>query len=198
MVGIEGLSENSEKNKIAYPSLYANNPHYNGVKYVLSYIFADFLGKEKPEKFGNKCVDWVEEALKKYALCNLYKCAFVPDNDPEKSKELRHSQKMQDNCIKLLKSEINALDPDIVVIQAISNAFTDKMRSEINDSFDIKWDNNYSGRALLGYGKIGSKKVCFVNTIHGAYGGFKAHKYLDDELNPVLDKAIEEYKNSSK
>ena len=199
MVGIEGFSSEKIITKVINPAFTddAVNPHYRGVKYVLAYLLADFLEKDKPQpRITKKGVSWVNDALKRYALCNLYKCAFVPENEPNKEKGLCHTNAMSSNCINLLIKEIRILEPDIVVIQSSDcGVFKETMRAELYQCFNCKKVLDIQGsRANLYQGKINSKPIVFIQTMHGADWTFKKHDYIENCLNPILDKAIEIYK----
>lgn len=193
MVGIESFS------KGIVPSDDAINPHYNGVKYVLSYLLSDFVKKDKPEpRITQNSVWWIKDALSRYCLCNLYRCAFVPEDDPDKKKGLCHTEEMKENCFELLLNEISALDPDVIVIQATdTSAFPEKNLEKLLSRFQCA--NEYYGksnRARLYTGCLNNRKIQIVQTLHGSYAGFKSHTYLSQELNPVLDKTIELVKST--
>lgn len=201
MVGIEGLpGENGYVvTDVRTPSVDAINPHYNGVKYILAYLLSEFIGKEKPElKVTERGVWWIEEALSRYCLCNLYRCAFVPMEDPSKRKGLCHTNEMKKNCLELLIREIRALDPDIVVVQATySDVFPEENLEKLLSEFNC--DRKQYGkdkRARLYSGHLKDHNIHIAQTLHGARGGFKSHAYLKDELNPVLDEIIARIKNS--
>ena len=195
IVGIEGFSDEKIVKDVISPSLDANNSHYNGVKYTLSYLLADFMNKDKPApKITNSSVDWIQDALKRYCLCNLYKCAFVPEDEPQRTRGLCHSQAMQENCINLLVSEIKALEPDIVVIQAATTKrnFTQSMKNVILNEFNLKEiKSGDDGITCLYNGKIFEKQMLLIQTRHGSDRKFKSHSYIEEILNPILDKAIE-------
>lgn len=40
-------------------------------------------------------------------------------------------------------------------------------------------------------GHIGNKPIILLCTYHGAYAKYSSEQYLSEQLNPVLDKAIE-------
>lgn len=194
MVGIEGFPKEKTVSRVIEPSYVATNPHYNGLKYVLSYLLSDFVKKDKPEpRITQNSVWWIKDALSRYCLCNLYRCAFVPENAPDKKKGLCHTEEMKENCFELLLSEISALDPDVIVIQATDTAvFPENNLEKLLSRFQCA--NEYYGksnRARLYTGRLNNHKIQIVQTLHGAYGGFKSHTYLSQELNPVLDKTIE-------
>ena len=194
IIGVEGIHDRQYIECTTAPSLSAGNPHYCGVRYVLSYLLSDFLEKDKPEprKIKN-VVPWIEEALKNYALCNLYCCAFVPENDKERTRNLYHSIEMQENCVERLYNEIKILKPNIVIIQAI-NPFTDIMRNKFIQYFNIKTDPHFSERkAKLGIGSVENQKCVFVETYHGSTCWF-GQKYITNTLNPLLDEVIKKVK----
>lgn len=201
MVGIEGFSDEKIITKVINPALTENvdNNHYNGVKYVLAYLLANFLGKDKPQpKITKKGVPWVNDALKRYTLCNLYKCAFVPENEPDKSQNLCHTGAMSTYCINLLIYEIRILEPDIVVIQTSNDAvFKEVMRTKLYQEFRCEKTLDIAGSAANLYqGYINSKPITFIRTIHGSYPKFKSRDYIENYLNPLLDKTVEIYKSN--
>ena len=198
MVGIEGFSDTQEIQGIPPLSLTADNPHYNGVKYVLSYLLADFLGKRKPEpRITKSGVDWVKDALKSFCLCELFRCAFVPISALEKSKGLCHTEAMKKYCTKRLIDEIKALDAEIVVIQATgSNSFPEENFKLICEEFQCEKVCENEKRARLLKGENNGHSILIIQTYHGAYARFKSHRYLE-ELNHVLDEAIKLYRSPS-
>lgn len=132
---------------------------------MLAYLMAEFFNKEKPEsKITKNSVEWIDNALKSYALCNLYRCAFVPSNDINKIKGLYHSCEI--------------------------------MQKKIFNEFECQEPFGVDKRARLVKGIIKNKQCIFVQTLHGGYGGFKSHEYLQYKLNPILNKTIEMYKSS--
>jgi hypothetical protein len=202
MVGIEGFPKEKIVTDVIPPAFTddAINPHYNGVKYILAYLLADFLNKDKPQpKITKKGTLWVNDALKRYTLCNLYKCAFVPENEPDKEKGLCHTKAMSSNCINLLIKELKILEPDIVVIQSSDyGVFKETMRAELHQHFNCKKILDIQGsRANLYQGIIKTKPIVFIQTMHGSFGGFKSHDYIENCLNPILDKAIEIYESTN-
>lgn len=202
MVGIEGFSSEQVISTVIHPALTdrAVNPHYRGVKYILAYLLADFLGKDKPNpKITKNGVVWVDDALKRYALCNLYKCAFVPENDPDRCKNLCHTREMSSNCINLLIKEIKILEPDIIVIQSSNDGvFTETMRTKLYQEFSCKKTLDIDGSAANLYeGYVNSKHISIVRTMHGSDWTFKTHNYIENCLNPILDKAIEIYESTN-
>ncbi len=197
MVGIEGFSDERIVSKVTEPSDDATNAHYRGVKYVLAYLLADFMGHEKPEpKITKSGVFWIKDALKRYCLCNLYKCAFVPKDDPDRATDLCHSEGMTTHCIDLLIQELNILDPHIVVIQASDTGiFTDYMRTRLFNTLSCKPIKVLDDRkAALYEGVINQKPLFLILTMHGANGGMKSHEYLQNKLNLVLDETLKCYR----
>ncbi len=199
MVGIEGFSDEKEISKVIAPSLTADNPHYNGVKYILAYLLADFLQKDRPAAIITKsCVRWIEDALKRYCLCNLYRCAFVPTSDEKRTKNLCHTDAMKAHCISRLIAEIKALDAEIVVIQTTNgNDFPEKNREAICTAFQCEAMIEEGKCARLYRGQNNGHGILILQTYHGAYGGFKSYEYLNEKLNPLLDEAIKEYRSFS-
>lgn len=99
---------------------------------------------------------------------------------------------MKKNCFELLIREIRTLDPNIVIIQAtdydaLPEENIEKLLSEFScDGEQYGKDN----RARLYSGRLNDHEIHIAQTLHGAYGGFKSHAYLKNELNPILDEII--------
>lgn len=201
MVGIEGFpGENGHVvTDVTVPSADAINPHYNGVKYVLAYLLSDFMGKDKPNPQITKTgVCWIKDALSRYCLCNLYRCAFVPQAEPDMSRGLCHTDEMKKNCLELLIREIRILDPEIVVVQATdSKVFPEQNLETLLSEFGcdgMQYGKNK--RARLYSGRLHDHDIHIAQTLHGAFSGFKSRAYLKEELNPVLDELVARVKNT--
>lgn len=196
------------KSELSMPSLDATNNHYRGVRYVLTYLLAGVLGWDKPDNATLSSINKPEynEFLRYYCLTNMYRCAFG-----EKTSGLHHSREMKDNCQRILFDELDILKPDVFVIQSLTNnpinfwgnfhmrySYDDEIaRAERNDNtslyrfyyedgtpFLCLW--TYHGNGFPYNQKDHSEnRACFVNN----------EKYLKEELNPVMDVAIEELKN---
>lgn len=199
-LGIEGICKNEQLNErqvlqdFLPPSKDASNPHYNGVIYVLKYILSHYLKDcQKPDpkickNDGNKNSNITDL----FVLSNFYKCAFVPADDPEKTTALSHTKGMRMHCQEILMEEIRIIKPDVLIVQ--SAQWPNGLWQNMKDRFHFE-------NAVLGFGKneetsvfmgdIDRQPMILVCTYHGAYRKFKNREYIETELNPVLDKAIE-------
>lgn len=199
MVGIEGFSDSVVVTEVVSPSTTVTNAHYNGVKYVLAYLLSDFMGKEKPEpKIKRDGVYWIKDALTRYCLCNLYRCAFVPKTRPDKKSGLHHTKEMRRNCFGLLLNEIKALDPDVVVVQAtdfrvLPEKNIEKLLSEFECNREQYGKDKY---ARLYTGHLNKHEIHIAQTRHGADRIFKTLPYIENELNPLLDEIVKRVKNN--
>lgn len=219
--GLEGIrpdvvgrvQEIDMSDETSKPSLDATNNHYRGVRYVLAYLMRKFEGAELPKNAGvnleNNYIGEIDdqEYLKSFCLTNLYKCAFGSNG---KKSALTHSKGMKDNCYKIFLDEINILRPDILVIQVVSNRppkLWDIMKKEYYAKL-IKGDENKNNTSVykLIYPDNHIPFYC-VWTYHGngapyyrREGGVFVNnpKYIENELNPVLDATIKELKNDSR
>lgn len=202
--GLEGKYgdvANYRVQEISEPDLVADNYHYNGVRYVLSYLLSKLFNKTPPkdatktELFQN---DFIEH-LKHYCLTNIYKCAFGKSS---KSRGLTHTVEMQNECYKIFLKEIDILRPDIVVVQIVSNRPKNLWKSmvktygnkeELLKSADRK--ANTSTYRL--YYDNGTPFYC-IWTYHGSgrphnkgkVFGDNNIEYIETELNPILDEVV--------
>ncbi len=194
--------------EIFKPSLDANNSHYIGVRYVLSYLLSKLSNETTPinADVSELSADKFVEQLKHYCLTNIYKCAF---GSPENSRGLTHTKVMKTECYKIFLKEIDILRPDFVVIQAVSEVPKNLWKSMLD-----KYGRNY--KLLKGDGQKnntsayqlhyedGTSFYC-IWTYHGSgrpHGIGKAFganniDYIQNELNPILDKVIEDYKSNN-
>ena len=206
-IGLEGkhdeikvIQQISLNDRESMPSKSAYNPHYKGVRYVLSYLISGILSKEKPQRTIKAELNKEEyiSHLDYYCLCNLYKCAFGSSNA---SSGLTHTDNMQKHCQEILLKEIEILNPEIIVVQVIDNlpnGFIQKIHCS-DDNCII----NYRDKTKAYKYEINNQPRFCVFTYHGnayPYGkngttkfGNGNDKYLEEELNRVLDKVIEEY-----
>lgn len=198
-VGIEGFIDkdnlNDEKilTKYLKPSTDACNAHYNGVKYVLSYLLYSFCNKKKPEPhIGDKICNEYNWATSKYCLLNLYKCAFVPNEHLDKTRGLPHTKGMKTHCQEILLSEFEALDPDVIVIQ--TSQYPDGLWEKLIDKYkpELILGDGKGNKTSLYKGNYNSKTILFVFTYHGAYRVFNSSDYICNKLNPVLEKTVEQ------
>lgn len=194
--------------EIFKPSLDANNSHYIGVRYVLSYLLSGISNETQPinAEISELSADIFVEHLKYYCLSNIYKCAF---GSPGISRGLTHTNTMKTECYKIFFKEIDVLRPDIVVIQAVSevppNLWKEMLYKYGTGHQLLKGDGqkNNTSAYLLHY-EDGAPFYC-IWTYHGSgrpHGKGKAFgnnniDYIQNELNPVLDKVIEVFKNKN-
>lgn len=180
------------------------NPHYKGVRYVAAYLFSGIAGTEPPKDALKKNLIHYSDTLEYITLINCYKCAFS-----QKSQGLPHSQEMRDNCQDILFKEIEALEPDILVIQIKTNRPTNLETKLAKYHFFA--ENNICGDSVTGaYSCLlpSGKPFVLIWTYHGSgdpdpikrawvndnKGG---NAYMKKELNSVLDAAISIYKQFS-
>ena len=198
-VGIEGFIDedklNDEKILTNYlePSNDACNAHYNGVKYVLAYLLYSFCNKKKLEShIGDVICNEYNWTTSKYCLLNLYKCAFVPNDDPDKTRDLPHTKGMKTHCQEILLSEFEALDPDVIVIQ--TSQYPDGLWEKLKEKYtlDLVLGDGEDNITSLYKGNYNGKPVLFVFTYHGAYQSFISSDYICNKLNPVLEKTVEQ------
>lgn len=215
--GLEGVHKGINETKIpsidnenglSKPSLTATNMHYRGLRYVLSYIMSGLFQIRQPNDATLHELDnpVFKEFLNYYCLTNIYKCAFS-----ERTSGLPHSKEMKHNCYELFFSEIDVLKPDIVVLQVVSGC-PPKMweamkrrcerveiisRAERNDNTSVyRMYNKDTKKAFLclwtyhGNGAPYCRKENSENNARFANN----LKYIKEDLNPVLDKTVEELK----
>lgn len=213
-IGLEGLDKDEDRlddhvvKKIINPNHKVYNPHYKGVRYVLAYLLSGITGKNKPQNALKAALKKYNKSTEYFTLLNCYKCAFS-----DKSQGLPHTDAMKERCQEILFKELDILKPDIVVFQAINNRpifFENKLDSIFGSSTTIKQL----------YGKDGDKKTAvylyypqpdqpliWIWTYHGSSDpdpnkrawvndNKNGNVYITEQLNPVLDKAIEAFKKS--
>ena len=115
IVGQEGKighKEVGETTESIDPKNGANNDHYRKTLYTLALLF----GKDTPLSYANADLVTHEDLLQRFCLTNYFKCA-ISGNSENDCRGLPHTQAMKNNCYHLLEKEIDALEPDIVVIQ---------------------------------------------------------------------------------
>lgn len=197
-VGLEGVHEECENQiikDIVPPSDNAWNPHYKGVRYVLAYLLSSFENKKKPENSRKNTLIEYQNTISQYALTNCYKCAF---GDPTKVRGLEHSNAMQRNCQEILFSEIDILQPDILIIQIVKNKptnFPQNIFSRYRGSEKcIRGDGDKDNTSVYELKHTSGKRFLVIWTYHGAWLKFHGEEYLKKKLNPVLDAALEKLK----
>ncbi len=194
-VGIEGfcdyVNEYNVVNAFSRPSSTANNAHYNGLLYIMQYLLSSYGKCPKPKKVEINNHDQFN-LTDKFALTNLYRCAFVSKDSLNETRGLSHTAGMKEHCPEILLDEINCLCPDIIVIQTSQwpKGLFDKMKDNYEFNEPELSFGKYNETSLY-KGHIGNKPIFLLCTYHGAYAKYSSKQYLSEQLNPVLDKAIE-------
>lgn len=197
------IPEIDVKDKYSQPSTEAYNNHYRGVRYVLSYILAPFFGEDFPKSAKEAELKKFNDNryMKNFCLTNIYKCAF----GREKS-GLTHNAEMQYFCPKIFFDEIDILEPDILVMQVVSDLpkgfwtnAKERYRGDGNPLQRAKRNTNTSVYRMF---TNTNKPFLWVWTYHGNGGPYARkgnggvfvnnQKYISEELNPVLNRVIEE------
>lgn len=198
-VGIEGFCDcNNEYNVVdsfSEPSKNANNPHYNGLLYVMQYLLSAYNKCPKPTKVKANDNDKYN-LTDKFALTNLYKCAFVPKDKPNETSGLSHTKGMKQHCKEILLEEIGLLQPDVIIVQTSQwpNGLFDKMKEKYSfDKPEVYFGEN--DETSVYKGTLNGKQILLLCTYHGAYQMYKTSSYLLQQLNPTLDKTIELLRN---
>lgn len=198
-VGLEGKHDKCEnlivQKEIDNPSNTVWNAHYVGVRYVLAYLLSSFEGKEKPENKFKYTLNNYQDTIKCYALTNIYKCAF---GDPNQSSGLEHSAAMCINCQKILFREIDILQPDVLIIQAVDNLPTNFWKNIIKryggSKTPVKGDENKNNTSVYELKYNSGKRFLLVRTYHGNAWRFRGKNYLKQTLNPVLEATLKKLK----
>lgn len=122
VIGKEPITENKVITRTATLGD-ADNPHYRRTLYTLATIL-----EKKPDSDAINNLKQYEKLLDYFCLTNYFKCSFtevVKENGERKAKtnsNIKTSKAMCDNCWRILIDEINALKPEIVVVQGRSYA----------------------------------------------------------------------------
>lgn len=216
-VGLEGLDKDEDRldanenvKDIINPNHKVYNPHYKGVRYILAYLLKGIAGESQPQNAlkATLSLEDYNKTTKYFTLLNCYKCAFS-----NKSQGLPHTDAMKERCQEILFKELEILKPDIVVFQAIGNRPKD---------FESKLDNKFGGGSRIKQilGKDGDTKTAaylyypqpdqpliWIWTYHGSSDpdpnkrawvndNKNGNVYINQQLKPILDKAIEAFKKS--
>lgn len=199
-VGLEAKHpgyNNQEVKEIMATSIDAANAHYRGLRYVLSYLLAPFWGEKQPEntkidkRFDSK------DIMKRFALSNVYKCAFGNENE---YRNLPHSDSMKKLCQIILFDEIDILEPDIVVMQFVNNkpeCFWDNIINKYSAGKEclICGDDKKNNTSVYAMKHKTGKPFLMIWSYHGAWPMFASRKYLDI-LDKVLDATVQEYRKN--
>jgi len=129
VVGKEPIMENREITQPA-PLDQAKNDHYRRTLYTLATIY-----DTQPNSDKISDLDDYKRFLDYFCLTNYFKCSFtetVKEDGEKKSKKnsgIDTSKVMKKECWKILIDEIDALKPEIIIIQGMSysNAFWHKI-----------------------------------------------------------------------
>ncbi|MBO5332990.1 MAG: hypothetical protein J6B37_02615 [Clostridia bacterium] len=204
--GVHGEVEDLRITEISEPSLTKYNPHYKGVRYVLSYLLANLSNETPPinAKKSELSKDMFVEHLKHYCLTNIYKCAF---GLPKDITGLTHTEEMKNECFKIFLKEIEVLHPEIVVIQIAKNAPDNLWNSMIKaygnkeellkraernaktSAYRLKYNDGTPFYCIWTYHGNGAP---FAKQRGGRFGNNNV-EYIENELNPVLDEVIEQF-----
>lgn len=203
-VGKEGLHKNAKGAVIKGvdpPSHDASNSHYRGLKYVLAYLLCGIFGENKPCDATQETLNNYNEATKYITLLNFFKCAFG-----EGTRNLAHTSSMEAKCQEILLREIEILEPDVLVVQVKNRP------AKFDENLKKMFGGNSGCIELFGdiatgvyqYYLPSGKPFILIWTYHGAAGPYPSwvndnkngNIYINNRLNPVLDKAIEEFKKS--
>lgn len=194
-VGLEGFCDRCNAYNVVneFPKLSstASNAHYNGLLYVIQYLLSAYGKRPKPNKVEINNNDQYH-LTDKFALTNMYRCAFVPENNPNKTRGLPHTAEMKRCCQEILLDEINCLQPDVIGVQTAQwpKGLFDKMKV-IYHFHEPELSFGKYGVTSLYKGRTDDKPIFLICTYHGAYGKYCSGRYLSEQLNPVLDKTIE-------
>ncbi len=196
-VGIEGFPDKEwqDKNHIVLghhePSKNADNPHYNGVKFILEYLLNS--DKKPILSIAHKICEKYNDKTDKFALTNLYKCAF-PNKSEDQKRGLPHTKAMQRNCQKILIDEIKVMDPDILIIQASDSNWPEGLSDRLNTEFNLSkiYGDWQKDKIELLKGKF-QKELLVLCTLHGASSTYITKNYLS-KLAQALDKVLIELK----
>lgn len=132
IIGKEPVSENRE---ITYTASLeeANNPHYRRTLYTLALI----LDKEPKSDAMCDLMDY-EELLDYICLTNYFKCSFTETDkkSAKKNSNKKTSKAMREGCWPILIDEIEALKPEIIVIQgtSYSKGFWEEIKKRYGDN----------------------------------------------------------------
>lgn len=125
VVGKEAVAESQEITQTASLDE-ANNDHYRRTLYTLATIL-----ESQPKSDALVDLKDYEKLLDYICLTNYFKCSFTETETEEdvkyakKRSGVKASKKMKTNCWRILIDEINALKPEIIIIQgrSYSDAF---------------------------------------------------------------------------
>lgn len=213
-VGLEGLSKDEDRldtyrnvKNIVNPSHKVYNSHYKGGRYVLAYLLKGIADESQPQNALKTILKKYNETTEYLTLLNCYKCAFS-----NKSQGLPHTNEMEEHCQELLFKEIEILKPDIVVFQVIKGRpkdFESKLDSIFGSGLQISGKDGDNKTAAYLYYPQPNQPLIWIWTYHGSgdpnpkkrawvNDNKNGNVYINKQLKPVLDKAIEMFKKSRK
>ena len=145
-----------------------------------------------------------KQYLSSYCLTNIYKCAFGKGKSA-----LPHTEGMKKHCQDIFVEELKILHPDILVIQVVTSRPDILQLNVLKEKFvkaeEIeRVDRNYNTISYKFLRKDGTPLYC-IWTYHGNGGPYyrkqggvfvNNKKYIEKELNKVLDATICDYQKS--
>ena len=152
------------------------------------------------------CLKDYVETMKYFALLNCYKCAFC-DNP----KGRPHSESMKEHCQEILFSEIEVLEPDIVVFQVKSKRPTNFEKNLANKFGKEELICGNEGTGVFWYSLRSGKRFIWIWTYHGDGNKYPRNQqnqqnqrnrgwasndksgkdYREKDLDPVLDRVLD-------
>lgn len=201
-VGKEGI-HSDEKGKVIkdvyLPERDAPNSHYRGLRYVMAYLLCGIFEENKPCDATQKTLNNYSNATKYIALLNFFKCAFG-----EGTRSLSHTFSMETKCQEIMLREIEILEPNILVIQVKDrpSKFDETLKNKFGGSLGCIKLFGDTATGVYQYFLTSGEPFLLIWTYHPAAGPYPSwandnkngNVYINKQLNPVLDKAIEAFK----
>ena len=164
---------------------------------------SSYIGKARPDSVLKNCLNDYVETMKYFALLNCYKCAF---GDNPKGRP--HSESMKEHCQEILFSEIEVLEPDIVVFQVKSKRPTNFEKNLANKFGKEKLICGNEGTGAFWYSLRSGKRFIWIWTYHGDGNKYPRNQqnqrnrgwasndksgkdYREKDLDPVLDRVLD-------
>lgn len=112
---------------IAIEDTSCNNWHYICTIYSAALLFSK-TEQLKAEEISLNRMRRFSDLRHLFCLTNYYKCAFKSEKQANKHHNIKTNREMTENCAKILLDEIQAIRPDIIVIQGkfYSSSFWNK------------------------------------------------------------------------
>lgn len=120
VVGKEPVTENRKVTQTASLDE-ADNPHYRRTLYTLATVL-----EKEPETDALSDLNEHKELLDHFCLTNYFKCSFTETEEKDNIKKAKRNSNVSTNsamrreCWNILIDEINALKPEIIIIQGQS------------------------------------------------------------------------------